>query len=149
MDHAAASTLKMSAPTGTQVAVANIHHAPQCSSAADHTVYSTRLEVGHLTVVDVKMSNRSRNSTSVEQCAFAIRGWHCCVTVVPILRDMHSDQITVIPTSGEGNSNTVGRRHETKMRQFRKRRALINHQPPTSRTCSAPESGLFPNGKRL
>jgi hypothetical protein len=84
-DHAAASTLKMSAPTGTQVAVANIHHASQCNSAADHTVYSMRLEVGHLTVlVDVKMSNRSRNSTSLEQCAFAFRGWHCCV--VPILR---------------------------------------------------------------
>ena len=103
-DHAAASTLKITAPTGTQVAVANIHHAPQCSSPADHTVYSTRLVVGHLTVVDVKMSDISRNSTSVEQYAFAFRGGHCCV--VPILRDMQSDQITVIPTSAEGNSNT-------------------------------------------
>ena len=100
MDHTVASTLKMTAPTGTQVAVANIHHAPQCNSAADHTVYSTRLEVGHLTVlVDVNMSNRSRNSTNIEQCAFAFKGLHCCV--IPILRDMQSDQITVIPTSTE------------------------------------------------
>ena len=53
-NHAAASALKMTAQNGTQVAVANIHHAPQCSSATDHTVYSTRLEVGHLTVVDVE-----------------------------------------------------------------------------------------------
>ena len=36
-DHAAASTLKMTTPTGTQVAVVNIHRAPQCSSAADQS----------------------------------------------------------------------------------------------------------------
>ena len=130
-DHAAGCSLqpqndRAHRESGTQVAVANTHHAPQCNSATDHAVYSARLEVGHLTVVDVKMSNRSRNSTSVEQCAFAFRGWH---------------QIAVIPTSAEGNSN--------RMRQFRKQRALIDHQPPSSRTSPAPASGLFPNGKRL
>ena len=96
-DHAAASTLKMTAPTGTQVAVANIYHAPRCSFAAD-IQRDLKLEVGQ-----TPYCSRRRNSTSVEQCASAFRGWHCCV--IPILRDMQSDQITVIPTSAEGNSN--------------------------------------------
>ena len=118
---------------------------PQCSSAADHTVYSTRLEVGHLTVVDVKMSNRSRNSTSVEQCGFAFRGWHCCV--VPILATCN--QTKSLSFQQVQREIVIGRRHETKMRQFRKRGALIDHLPPTSRTSPAPASSLFPNGKRL
>ena len=96
-DHAAASTLKMTAPTGTQVAVANIYHAPRCSFAAD-IQRDLKLEIGQ-----TPYCSRRRNSTSVEQCASAFRGWHCCV--IPILRDMQSDQITVIPTSAEGNSN--------------------------------------------
>ena len=96
-DYVATSTLKMTAPTGTQVAVANIYHAPRCSFAAD-IQRDLKLEVGQ-----TPYCSRRRNSTSVEQCASAFRGWHCCV--IPILRDMQSDQITVIPTSAEGNSN--------------------------------------------
>ena len=75
-DRAAASALKVTVPTGTQLAASNIHHGPRCGSVG-----------GHLTVVVRKISNRSRNSsTRVEKCTFAFREWHCCIA--SILRDI-------------------------------------------------------------
>ena len=68
---AAAPALKVTAPTRIQVAAANIYHGQRCGR---HTVYSTRPEVGHFTVVDVKISNTSRNSVQRNACLLLENG---------------------------------------------------------------------------
>ena len=58
-DRAATSALKVTAPTSRRR-----QHLPRATMRFHrrHAVYSTRLEVGHFTVVNVKISNTSRNS---------------------------------------------------------------------------------------